>query len=87
MKIKDGFLLRKVGGQYIAVASGSDLVNFNAMISTNDTGAFLWDIFKKGADETEAAAVLAAEYGIDTDTALADVRDFMAELQDTGVCE
>ena len=46
MKIKDGFILRKVADSYIAVATGEESVNFNAMVTTNETGAFLWEKLK-----------------------------------------
>ena len=42
MRIKDGFVLRNVAGSFIAVATGEEAINFNAMITTNETGAFLW---------------------------------------------
>ncbi len=87
MKIKKGFALRKVGNQYIAVAAGSELVNFDAMISTNETGAFLWNIFAEGADEAQAVSAMTAEYDIDEAQAAADVREFMKKLSDAGVCE
>ena len=87
MKIKKGFVLRQVGGQYVAVATGSDMVDFNAMISTNESGAFLWNIFADGSDDKNAAEKLAKEYGIDFDTALADTKDFIVRLENAGLAE
>ena len=41
MKIKDGFMLRKVGGQNVVVAVGKASRDFNGIIRLNDTGKFL----------------------------------------------
>ena len=41
MKLKDGFVLRQVGGQTVVLASGSEL-DLNMMITLNGTGKFLW---------------------------------------------
>lgn len=43
MKIKDGFMLRKVGGQYVVVAFGEASRSFNGIIRLNETGKFLWE--------------------------------------------
>ena len=44
MKIKDGFVLEKVGGEYLAVAVGELADSFNGMVRLNETGAFLWNL-------------------------------------------
>ena len=51
MKIKDGFMLRKVGGQNVVVAVGKASLEFNGIIRLNETGKFLWEQLK--ADITE----------------------------------
>lgn len=42
MKINDGFSLRKVADSYVIIPVGDNLVDFSAMITINETGAFLW---------------------------------------------
>ena len=42
MKIKDGFVLREMCGEYIVAAEGIQHINFNKLISLNATAAFLW---------------------------------------------
>lgn len=87
MKIKDGFVLRKVGGQYVAVATGARMMDFNAMISTNETGAFLWELLKKGADRAELAAAMTAEYDVSEKDAAEDIDEFLRQLRDAGIAE
>ena len=42
MKIKDGFVLREMCGEYIVAGEGLQHINFNKLISLNSTAAFLW---------------------------------------------
>ena len=82
MKIKDGFILRKVADSYIAVATGEESVNFNAMVTTNETGAFLWEKLKNETTEEELLTCLLNEYDVDEETAKADISEFLEKLRD-----
>lgn len=82
MRIKDGFVLRKVAGSYIAVAVGEEAVSFNAMVTTNETGAFLWEKLKNDTTEEELVSALLAEYDVDAETAKADISEFLSKLRD-----
>ncbi|MCR4693545.1 MAG: PqqD family protein [Firmicutes bacterium] len=82
MKIKDGFILRKVADSYIAVATGEESVNFNAMVTTNETGAFLWEKLKNETTEEELLVCLLNEYDVDEETAKVDISEFLEKLRD-----
>ena len=57
MKLKDGFVLRQVGGAYVVVAVGLQTLDFKGMIRLNETGAFLWQQLQQ---EQEASALVEA---------------------------
>lgn len=82
MKIKDGFILRQVAGNYIVLAVGEEAVDFNGMITVNETGAFLWEILSAGATKEEMLEKLMAEYDVDEETAKKDITDFLIKLND-----
>ena len=42
MKTIEGFKLRKLGNEFILVGESMALINFNKMITLNETAAFLW---------------------------------------------
>ena len=69
-----GFKLRKLGNEYILVGESLELINFNKMITLNETAAFLWQEAEKGeftvASLTEA---LLTEYEVSAQQAQADV--------------
>lgn len=85
MKIKDGFVAREVGGETIVIAVGERSRDFNAMITLNDTGRFLWDAMSAETDTDTLVSALTAEYEVDEDTARGAVTRFVASLEKAGL--
>lgn len=88
MKIKEGFVLEKVGSSYLAVAVGAAAKNFQGLIRTNETGAFMWNIVKDN-DKTaeELVEALSIEYDAPRDVLLRDVLSFEKQLREAGILE
>ena len=82
LKLKEGLILREVAGSYVVVAVGKAAVEFNAMITLNETGAFLWKALEKGATEESLTEALLDEYEVDKDTASADVKEFIEKIKE-----
>ena len=87
MKIKDGFLVRSVAGSYIVVAMGEKTVDFNGIMTLNETGYFLWELFAKGSDKASAVKAMTAEYDVSEEQAAADIERFMKQLEDASLAE
>lgn len=87
MKIKQGFILRKICDTYVVVAVGDAAKNFKGMITLNETGGFLWEKLAEGADEAELVDELMKEYDTDLETAKKDVKAFMEKASDAGFIE
>lgn len=83
MKIKEGFLLRQVAGQMVALPSGDEL-DLNMMIALNDTGAFLWERLQTETDEAALVSALLAEYDTDEAAVRQDVAAFVKKLGENG---
>lgn len=81
MKIKNGFLLKKVGGQNVVVALGEASRSFNGIIRLNDTGVFLWQKLQQETSEEQLLAALTAEYAIGEEQAKSDIAEFIAALR------
>ncbi len=81
MKIKDGFMLKKVGGQYVAVALGEASRDFNGIIRMNETGKLLWEQLSSEKTEEQLIAALTDEYGIEEGQAKADIAEFTEKLR------
>ncbi len=82
MKIKDGFMLRNVAGKNVVVAVGAASLDFDGLISLNETGKFLWNLLEGGADYDTLTEKLLAEYDIDEETAKSDVSAFLEKAKE-----
>ncbi len=87
MKIKDGFVLRKVPGMNLVMPTGKNVKSFNGSLILNDTGAFIFERLQKGSTPEETAQALTQEYDVTLDTASADVQKIIASLIEAGVAE
>ncbi|MBQ3226277.1 MAG: PqqD family protein [Clostridia bacterium] len=85
MKIKDGFILKEMAGSWVVVPLGEKLVNFEMMMTLNETGAFLWEQLKEDKPEEELVAALLAEYNVEKEVAANDVSEFVQKLKEKEV--
>ena len=82
MKIKDGYILRSVGGENLVLPSGDDL-DLSVMITLNDTGKFLWEqLQEEKTEEQLLEAVLATYEDVDKDEAKSYIAAFIAKLKE-----
>ena len=87
MKIKEGFVLRTIAGSNIVVPVGASSIDFNGMITLNDSGAFLWKEMEQGGDVNSLTAALLREYDVDEEKARACSADFIEKLKEAGCLE
>ena len=81
MKIKDGFILRNVAGNNVVVPIGQATIDFNGMISLNDTGAFIFEQMLNEITRDELVQAVINEYGIDRELAQKDVDAFIEKIK------
>ena len=82
MRVKSGYILREVAGNYLVVAVGEEAMDFNGLITTNETGAFLWNKLSSDISEQELVSAMLDEYDIDEGTAAADISSFISKLKE-----
>lgn len=81
MKIKEGFLLRNVAGNNVVVPVGQATLDFNGMMSLNDTGAFIFGKMIDGISREELINAVMEEYGIEEQLAITDVDNFIKKVE------
>lgn len=81
MKIKEGFILRNVAGSYVVVPIGEATLDFNGMMSLNETGAFLFGKLIEGTGKEQLIEDLMSEYAVDKELAAKDVEDFIQKVE------
>ena len=74
MKIKDGFEMQSVCGEYIIVPTGAENVDYSKIISLNETAAYLWEnvVTKDSFTINDMTALLLAEYEVEDNVARED---------------
>ena len=89
MKVIPGFALRPLGNEYLLIAESVDLVNFNAMITLNESAAYLWRNVadKPSFDEQTLTDLLLAEYEVSPEQALADARKTIASWKEAHIIQ
>lgn len=88
MKIKEGFVLRQMCGENIVAGEGLQNINFNKLISLNESAAYLWqELVGKDFTQDEMAELLIARYGIDKQLAMTDSGKLMASWAEIGIVE
>ena len=87
MKIRSGFAIRQIAGSNIVVPVGQNSLDFNGMITLNDTGAFLWNTFQQDTTVEAAAKALTEAYEVDLARAQEDVKKFTDLLRENALLE
>ena len=87
MKLKSGFVLRKIADHYMAVPVGNRMNDLHGMIALNETGAFIWERLKDDLLPEELASAICSEYNISFEDALEAVNNFTILLKKEHVLE
>ncbi|MBS5703463.1 MAG: PqqD family protein [Butyricicoccus pullicaecorum] len=87
MKIKQGFLLRRMADQFVVVAVGAAAQEFPGMMRLNGSGAFIWKQLEREVDENAVIRAVLEEYDVPEEQAAADVRRWIAQLRETGALD
>ena len=88
MKIEEGFVLREMCGENIVAAEGLEHINFNKLISLNESAAYLWkELCGKEFSIEEMAELLIVRYGIDKELALKDSDNLCEAWINAGIAE
>lgn len=87
MKIKDGFMIREVAGQWVAVPLADRVIEFNGLMTLSETGAMIWQMMADEVSEDEIVQALMAEYTADEATIRGDVREFVISVREKDLLE
>ena len=87
MKIKEGFVLREVLGNYVVVAVGEASKNFRGMIKLNATAADIWSCVSQGMDTDGIYDVLFNKYEVEENQLRDDIKSTLDILKANGLLE
>lgn len=87
MKIKSGFIIREIAGEYVVVALGAACKIFNGMIKLNETGKFIWEKLALGWEKDAIIAAILSEYDAEKAQVEEDFDRFIETLQGANILE
>lgn len=84
MRINENFVLRQVVDTWVVLPLADETVDFNGMITLNESGVLLWNTLEKGADIDALVDALLSEYDVPAQQARADAEEFVEKLRSVG---
>ena len=87
MKIREGFILRKVGSQFLVAAIGACSKDFNGIIRMNEEAAFAFGLLQAGISQEGLVAALVERFSGDPVQVSADVAGFVQRLKEEAILE
>lgn len=87
MKIKEGFVIRKVMGNHVVIATGEQSKTFHGMVKLNNTAAEIWEHIAKGLSEEDIVKTMLESYDVDEQTLRQDVSKTIETLTEQGFVE
>ena len=87
MKIKENLAIREVAGTWVVLPLSDKVLDFNGMLTLNNSGLLLWRKLEEGSDREAMANALTDEYDVSFEQALADVDKFIEKLESAGCLE
>ncbi len=79
-RIRDGYLLRKVAGEYVIVPTGSDGPISNGMMTPNESAVFMWKAFTQPNTIDNVVSQGLQEFEVEEETLRNAVHRFVNEL-------
>lgn len=86
-KLKEGFIVRKIGEQIMAVPIGTQTSEIHGMIALSESGELLWKALEEGSTIENLINILTENYEVDYSVAERDVRNFLEQLKNQGALQ
>ena len=80
MKAKQGFILRKVAGEYVLMPTDTNIGVYNGAVLLNSVSAFVWEQMQKEVTRDELLAAVMDEFEVDEETAGKDLDMLLEKL-------
>ena len=85
MQKKKRYQLRYAAGLYWLLDMEQTGSTYKKPVTMNECGAYIWQNYIESVSEQEIASMLHARYGISSEEALEDIREFIKQLQKQGI--
>ena len=80
-------MLRQFGEDYIVVAVGDDVEDFNKLITLNSVGAYIYNLLNNDMTYEEIVSAVLDKYDADRKTVENDINIFLADAKKAGLID
>lgn len=87
MKIKDGYILKKVAGENIVIATGEARLSFNGIITFNEVGAEVFTRLDGTKTISQIVDEIASIYNAPKDIIEKDINNLIEKMKNHGLIE
>lgn len=87
MKIKDGYILKKVAGENIVIATGEARLSFNGIITFNEVGAEVFARLDGTHSLSQIVDEIASLYNAPGEVIEADINKLIEKMKNHGLLE
>lgn len=87
LKATSEVVLREIAGESLLIPVGQTALKIHGMITLSESGLLLWKRLQTECTEDELVEALLTEYQVDRETAVADVKAFIRQMQEVGILE
>lgn len=87
MKIKDGYILKKVAGENIVIATGEARISFNGIITFNEVGAEVFELLDGTRTLEQIVDEIAAIYNAPREIIESDIKKLIEKMKNHGLIE
>ena len=85
-KIKSGYALREIEGEFLAIPFAPELNSANIII-LNPVSGLLWRRLENGCTLAQLVEAVTGEFKIDAETAQSDIEEFLQLLKENNMLE
>jgi hypothetical protein len=85
MKIKENYVLKEVAGKYLIVPINEEALNFNGIITLNETGAFLFRLLQVDQSLENLVNQMTDSYHVEAKQAEKDIENIIQQLNEKGL--
>ena len=85
-KIKAGYVLREIEGEFLAIPFAPELNSSNIII-LNPVSGFLWEKLESKCTLPQLVKAVIEDFAIDEATAQSDIEEFLQMLKDNDMLE
>ncbi len=84
MRVKDGFVLHNIGEEYMAVATGEAAENFNGIVRSNETAAYIFELLQQETTEEAIVDAMCEKYEAERSVIEKDVANIVEKMREAG---